>query len=194
MIVMARLIGKSPAGTANRGTLEEFIAAVERNPHIDWRRNLLSEALENEDLVARVQIANWMLDHGVNAARVSPSGETNVLHVMFYERTHDFETEAPVLQRILDAGTDINQRAPKWGTPLRVLLENPRMREPEVFPFYDVIFSHPGIDWDAYAGTAGGQRWGLVERVNDIQKSRPELHRRMHQYLEHGPSPRPVFD
>ncbi|MDO5092667.1 MAG: hypothetical protein Q4D79_04485 [Propionibacteriaceae bacterium] len=192
--MIKRVVGKSPSGTARYDTLEEFIAAVERNPQIDWRRNLLPEALENEDLVARVQIATWMLDHGVDAEWVNSSDKANVLHIMFQERIHDFETEAPVLQRILDAGADINLWSPKWGVPMQLLLENPRMSEPEVFPFYDVIFSHPGIDWNAYMGKTAGQRLNLANYVDSKPNVYPDFHRRMHHYLEHGPAPRPTFN
>ena len=130
----------------------------------------------------------------LNLVWVSSSDKANVLHIMFHENVHDFMPEAKILQRILDGGADINLWSPKWGVPIYALMSNVYLSGPEVTPFYDVIFSHPGINWDAYVRKIDGERYGLQRFIDLKQKNRPELHRRMHHYLEHGPAPRPTFN
>ena len=44
-----------------RGTLEDFTRAVEEHPERDWK-NFLFSAFKNKDLVARLEIAHWMLN------------------------------------------------------------------------------------------------------------------------------------
>lgn len=183
--------GRSPGGAAHYGSLEDFVVAVGEYPNIDWRQFLLW-ALKNDDLVARVEIANWMLDHGADPALVRPEN-INALHVLFDEREHDYLPEARLIQRFLDGGLDINLRSPKWSVPIRVMMKNVYLKDWDLGLFYDVIFSHPGIDWDAYAGKAFGEPWSLKQHIDHAKERRPELYRRMCDYLENGPSPRPVF-
>ena len=175
------------------GTLEEFKEALAENPDFDWR-HFFFHVLSNEDLTARVEIANWMLDHGADPAYIEPHEKINILHVMFTERKHDYIREAKLLQRFLDGGADINLKAPKWNVPIRTMLDNYGISDKELGPFYDVIFSYPGIDWDIIVGKPSGRPMSLRELVDRAAERRPDLHRRMHDYLQHGPSPRPEFN
>ena len=175
------------------GTLEEFKEALAENPDFDWK-HFFFHVLSNEDLTARVEIANWMLDHGADPAHIEPHGKINILHVMFTEREHDYIGEAKLLQRFLDGGADINLKAPKWNVPIRTMLDNYGLSDKELGPFYDVIFSYPGIDWDIIVGKPSGHPMSLRELVDRAAERRPDLHRRMHDYLQHGPSPRPEFN
>ena len=175
------------------GTLEEFKEALTENPDFDWK-HFFSHVLSNEDLTARVEIANWMLDHGADPAYIEPHEKINILHVMFTEREHDYIREAKLLQRFLDGGADINLKAPKWNVPIRTMLDNYGLSDKELGPFYDVIFSYPGIDWDIIVGKPSGHPMSLKELVDRAAERRPDLHRRMHDYLQHGPSPRPEFN
>ena len=184
---------RSPGSAAKRGTLEEFLTSVEGNPEKDWR-SFLFWALHNKDLTARVGIVDWMLDHGADPARVDSEEKINALHVMFEEREHDFVEEARLLQRFLDGGADINLKAPKWNVPIQTIIDEMIAPDAEVAPLYDVLFSYPGIDWDVIVGKAFGEPVSLRRSVELSAKQRPELYRRMCDYLENGPSPRPVFD
>ena len=175
------------------GTLEEFKEALAENPDFDWK-HFFFHVLSNEDLTARVEITNWMLDHGADPAYIEPHERINILHVMFTEREHDYIREAKLLQRFLDGGADINLKAPKWNVPIRTMLDNYGLSDKELGPFYDVIFSYPGIDWDIIVGKPSGHPMSLKELVDRAAERRPDLHRRMHDYLQHGPSPRPEFN
>jgi len=176
-----------------RGTLEDFTRAVEEHPERDWK-NFLFSAFKNKDLVARLEIAHWMLDHGADPSSVNTQEGINVLHVLFTQRKHDFAGEARLLQRLLDGGADINLKASKWNVPIQAMLDNRNLSDDLCAPLYDVIFSHPGIDWDVIVRQAFGEPASLKKSVELAAKRRPELHRRMCEYLEKGPSPRPVFD
>lgn len=181
------------ASAVTDGTLDDLVKAVEENPEKDWR-SFLFWAFKNKDFTARVGIVDWMLDHGADPAQVNPHEGTNVLHVMFTRREHDFVGEAKLLQRLLDGGADINLKAPKWNVPIYALWENSVVSDEELAPFYDVLFSYPGIDWDVIVKKVFGVPTSFRDYVDHAAKRCPELHRRMHDYLENGPSPRPVFD
>ena len=152
------------------GTLEEFKEALAENPDFDWK-HFFFHVLSNEDLTARVEIANWMLDHGADPARVNSHEGTNALHVMFGKREHDYIGEAKLLQRFLDGGADINLKAPKWNVPIRTMLDNYGLSDKELGPFYDVIFSYPGIDWDIIVGKPSGHPMSLRELVDQIGRA-----------------------
>ena len=183
----------TPGGVVGYGTLDDFVRAVEAHPNIDWRKYLFW-ALGNKDLTARVEIVNWMLDNGADPAQVDADEKINALHAMFEEREHDFVGEAKLLQRLLDGGADINLKAPKWSVPIQTIIDEMIASDDEVAPFYDVIFSYPGIDWDVIADRAFGEPISLRRSVELSAKQCPELYRRMCDYMENGPSPRPVFD
>ena len=184
--------GATPGGVAGRGTLDDFVKAVAENPDVDWKKYLFW-ALGNSNLASRLEIANWMLDHGADPAQIDPRGKINALHVLLTQREHDYPGEGKLLQRLLDGGADINLKAPKWNVPIYTLWENSLVPDEELSPFYDVLFSHPGIDWDVIVRKMFNVPTSLRDHVDHVAETCPELHRRMHSYLENGPSPRPRF-
>lgn len=179
-----------PGTAAKRGTLNDLKKAVEDYPEVNWR-SFLFWAIGNADPTSRVEIVNWMLDHGADAAQITSPGNINALHVLFNQREHDYSMEAKVLLRLLEGGADINLKAQKWGVPLLTLNNNLNIKDHDLKPFYDVIFSWPGIDWEARAGKAFGKPVTLRQVVDLAENRRPEMCQRMHKYLEHGPSQRP---
>ena len=179
-----------PGTAAKYGTLNDLKKAIKDYPKINWR-DLLVWAIGNRDPTSRVEIINWMLDHGADAAQTTHDGNLNALHMLFSESKHDYSMEAKVLLRLLEGGADINLKAQKWGVPLLMLNNNLNIKDNDLGPFYDVIFSWPGIDWEAGAGKAFGKPVTLRQVVDLAEKRRPEMCRRMHEYLEHGPSQRP---
>ena len=179
-----------PGTAAKRGTLNDLKKAVEDYPEVNWR-SFLFWAIGNADPTSRVEIVNWMLDHGADAAQITSPGNINALHVLFNQREHDYSMEAKVLLRLLEGGADINLKAQKWGVPLLTLNNNLNIKYHDLKPFYDVIFSWPGIDWEAGAGKAFGKPVTLRQVVDLAGNRLPEMCRRMHEYLDNGPSQRP---
>lgn len=179
-----------PGTAAKRGTLNDFKKAIKDYPKINWG-GFLFWAIGNKDLTSRVEIVNWMLDHGVDAVQITSPGNINALHVLFNQREHDYSMEAKVLLRLLEGGADINLKAQKWGVPLLILINNLNIKDNDLGPFYDVIFSWPGIDWEAGAGKAFGKPVTLRQVVDLAGNRLPEMCRRMHEYLDNGPSQRP---
>ena len=107
-----------PGTAARRGTLNDLKKAIKDYPKINWR-DLLVWAIGNRDPTSRVEIVNWMLDHGADAAQITSPGNINALHILFSEPKHDYSMEAKVLLRLLEGGADINLKAQKGGgTPL----------------------------------------------------------------------------
>ncbi len=182
-----------PYSAIRSGSFEDFKTSLDENPDFDWKHFFL-RAFRNQDLTGRVEIVNWMLDHGADPAHVKRGEGINALHVLFTQREHDFVGEARLLQRLLDGGADINLKAPKWSVPIQTIIDEMIASDDEVAPFYDVIFSYPGIDWDVIADRAFGEPISLRRSVELSAKQCPELYRRMCDYMENGPSPRPVFD
>ena len=179
-----------PGTAAKRGTLNDLKKAIKDYPEINWG-GFLFWAIGNADPTSRVEIVNWMLDHGADAAQITSPGNINALHVLFNQREHDYSMEAKVLLRLLEGGADINLKAQKWGVPLLTLNNNLNIKDHDLKPFYDVIFSWPGIDWEAGAGKAFGKPVTLRQVVDLAENRRPEMCRRMHEYLDNGPSQRP---
>ncbi|MFD2674292.1 hypothetical protein [Gulosibacter bifidus] len=181
-----------PYSAVRHGTLEEFLEACDAYPNTNPKTYFI-DAFTNDTPANRVAIANWMLDNGVPASYVErdPRSRYNALHILFVQREHDYELEAPLLRRLLAEGADINGYAPRLGRPIQALLENDWIDEDDLGPFYDVIFAHPGIDWNVPANLKGAPKKTLRERVEAKFTSHPEMIRRMHHYLKHGPTPEP---
>ena len=174
-----------------RGTLDEFLAACRDRPDLDPSKYFV-DAFINLDPGSRVDIANWMLDHGADASMTSGNERVNALHVLFSKREHDFEAEALLLRRLFEGGADINGYSPKWGRPLHVLIDNYEVGDEELGPFYDVIFAQPGIDWDAPVSLkSADEKRTLRELVEASADTHPEMLRRMREYLATGPASLP---
>lgn len=132
---------------AHRGSYEDFLKEYtpgDAAKLFGIGRPLLFQSVANKDVEARVAITNRLLDDGADPS-IAPDG-VNVLHVLFDQRTHDTEYEAPMLRRLIDCGADINLVSKRSGPPLAVLIQHGPTPESECVPFYDVIFDQPNLD------------------------------------------------
>jgi len=171
----------------NKWTYEEFLAVYEPQDASTWRssrdQTLLHLALHNGTPAVRVQIADRLLDDGVDATAVSSSEQVNALHILFGENRHDFALEVPLLERLLDAGADLNGVSRVWGTPLQMLNRQFKFFDAELAPFYDVVFARPGID----LLKPGEQGRSSLQSARLAGPRRSDLRERIETYLtEHG--------
>jgi len=170
-----------------RWSYEEFEAVYEPQDASAWRSlrgdTVLERALRNVSPAALVAIATRLLDDGADAAVVTRVEQVNVLHLLFSQKRHDFDLEAPLLERLLDAGADPNLVSPVWGTPLQMLNRQGKFSDAELAPFYDVVFARPGID----LLKPGDQGRSSLQSARLAGPRRSGLRERMEAYLtEHG--------
>jgi ankyrin repeat protein len=168
----------SLARTARRGTYEEFLSRYEPGAAAraadSTGRTLLHAALANGDLHARVAIADRLLDDGADAAALSGAEGFTTLHVLLGRGKHDFPREAPLLERLLDGGADVNRAVDRFGTPLHTVARQFAFTDASLAPFYDVLFARPDL-WGAdgrppYLDVARRMlplRAGLVARIEE---------------------------
>ncbi|GGO57470.1 hypothetical protein GCM10012287_53430 [Streptomyces daqingensis] len=138
----------SLARTARRGTYEEFLSRYEpgaARAADSTGRTLLHAALANGDLHARVAIAVRLLDDGADAAALSGAEGFTTLHVLLGRGKHDFPGEAPLLERLLDGGADVNRAVERFGTPLHTAARQFAFTDAALAPFYDVLFARPDL-------------------------------------------------
>ncbi len=173
---------------ASSMALEDFLAAYEAGRATAWTsitgQTLLHQALGNGDPAARLAIADRLLDDGADAAAVFGPEKVTTLHVLLSQGTHDFQREAPLLERLLDGGAAVNSAAGnRWGTPFQTLASRLKFSDEDLAPFYDVLFARADLDL-LRPGKAG--RSSLVS-ARLLGESREDLARRMEEYLRrHG--------
>ncbi len=141
---------------------------------------LLFRSVGRRDVSDRIKLANYFLDQGADPAFVNRFNRANCLHVLFERWEHDYEREAPLLQRLLDGGADINQRDDKGEYPLELV----RMLPPndgEINHFYDVIFAHPGIDFSVVINRVSGAT--LADLYLDLPPSMARVTARAKEYI-----------
>ncbi len=178
----------SPLMAVKEHDLATLLEACRERPDLDPCKYFV-DAFTNPDPAARVEIANWMLDRGVDVNQTVGRDGTNALHVLFSQRNLDAHREAPLVQRMLDAGIDINAYSSRWGRPLQVLRDNTGLADADLEPLYEVIFAHPGIDWNVPVSLKGAdEKQTLRDRVESDAAIRPEMARRMAHYLENPPT------
>lgn len=159
---------------ASRGTAKEFF---ERYGAEDARlaestgRTLLMAALRNDDPSARVAIAHRLLDDGADAAATVSESGVNALHVLLGAFEHDFEAEAPLVARLLEAGASANAVAARFGTPVVVALDEFIAANPAAAPVLDALAQHGAIDFDVHVQRSGAPVTTLRERV--LQGTKP---------------------
>lgn len=126
----------------SHGTIDELDAVYEPAwVGFDFQgETLLCLALTNKDTTQRVALANRLLDDGADAREGRP------LHVLLGRNQHDFDAEAPLLKRLLDAGADVNEVMAKFGTPLETIAAKFKFSDVDLAPFYDVLLAHPDLD------------------------------------------------
>lgn len=147
------------AVAAKNGSLEEFLHVYEAK--VDDPTDLLVRALTNKQPAARVAIADRLLDDGADAGIIQ--GGNSTVNVLFGQRKHDVPLEAPLLQRLLDLGADVNHASRLGDEPLIQLLNHVSLRDPEMAPFYDVMFARTDLDLDA---TSAGSDESVRDRVH----------------------------
>ncbi|MBC7581885.1 hypothetical protein H7097_03400 [Aeromicrobium sp.] len=162
------------------GSYDEFIATykrIDRNiMYGSGGRKLLSDALSNNDIASRIKIANKLLDDGADVRLGNP--------LIIYRRAHDhdFESEQPLLRRIIELGTDINRPLNKWGTPLIALASMFRFKGSVLIPFYDIYFAQDDLNLSVMSGPAK-HSYSAYNQIQKIAKLRPELLRRADAHL-----------
>lgn len=130
-------------GALSHGTLED-LRKVYKPAMVNYEgfsgTTLLGLALSNRDHLQRVALAHRLLDDGADVRRGRP------LHVLLGRNNHDFDAEAPLLTRMLDAGADVNEVDRKFGTPLETLAAKFKFSDVTLIPFYDVLLARPDLD------------------------------------------------
>lgn len=178
----------SPLMAVKKYDLATLLEACQERPDLDPCKYFV-DAFTNPNPHARVEIASWILDRGADVNQTIGRDKTGALHVLFQQRNFDSQLEAPLVQLLLEAGIDINAYSPRWGTPLQVLRDNTGLAEADLEPLYDVIFAHPGIDWNVPVSLKGAdEKQTLRDRVESDAAIRPEMVRRMAHYLENPPT------
>ncbi|MDQ0647509.1 hypothetical protein QFZ53_001705 [Microbacterium natoriense] len=136
-----------PWYTAQGESYEDFLAVYDPS----WAtsvepdgRTALAGAVANNDPIARVAIANRLLDDGANPAVHQPF--SSVLHNLLSKKNLDPVRDAALLRRLLDGGADVNLSVPKHGRPFSVFLQQSGLRPADRQPFYDVLFSRDDLD------------------------------------------------
>lgn len=166
---------------AHSGTYAEFMATYRpsdaRGPE---GHRLLEVALGRESEV-RVAMASRLLDDGANPALKDEEGMTT-LHMSVGGYDHDFDAEAPLLQRLLDGGADVNAayKYKQHGPALEAVASIFKFTEIELAPFYDVFMARPDLDplkMSAYGHTvlSNIRRWEravLAGRLEDYLRER----------------------
>jgi hypothetical protein len=139
----------------------------------------------NNDPVARLVIANRLLDDGADASFVG-SESVNALHVLFTRHAHgDLEAEAALVRRLLDGGADVNLRSPRYGPVLETFVRM-RVPPPEVsrVPFYDVVFDREDLRFEVRVqGSGPGTLAGWFSRLQKMTI----LQERFRSYIERYP-------
>ena len=132
---------------AGSGSVEEFLAEYESRatPDPSAAGELLLQAVGNDDIAARIGIATRLLDDGADATSATSSG-ANVLHVLLGRRSQDFAAEAPLLERLVAKGADVNKVIARFGTPLETATLDSAFTEAELAPVYDLFFAQPDLD------------------------------------------------
>lgn len=165
---------------ASYGSFDEFMSEYKPADATDPEagERLLKRAVTNGDIAARVAIATRLLDDGADPAQATEDG-ANVLHALLGARDHDFAAEAPLLERLIAGGADINKVIARFGTPLETATVDSAFTESELAPVYDVFFAQPDLDLlqTSLAGRA------VIDRLRDSFEDRTDLVARAEAYL-----------
>lgn len=161
------------AKTSLDGFLEHYDASKVEKTKPSTGRTLLHAAVTNPDLEARVAIANQLLDDGVDATATMRDPEDNVLHLLFARPEHDWAAETPLVQRLVDAGVDVNARA-DGVTPMVIFVEQGFASDPSTDALVEMLLAHTTIDFSTLVNFEGRPRKTLGEYVvEQISDERP---------------------
>ncbi len=79
------------------------------------------------------------------AAALSGAEGPTTLHVLLGRGKHDFPGEAPLLERLLYGGADVNRAVDGFGTPLHTAARQFAFTDAAFALFYDVLFARPDL-------------------------------------------------
>lgn len=175
-----------PDLAAKRLSAEEYFAQYDeedlRYISPSTNANVLFGALGNPDPQARAAIAHRVLDLGMDPTISLESG-VNALHVILRRPRRPTAEDVDLVRRLLDAGTDPNQRAADLGTPLEMLADQITTPEDQLLPLYQAFLSREDLDL-LTPGVYGQSALGLARKS---RKFLPLLVQRMEQHLrDHG--------
>ena len=168
--------------TAKTGTAEQFRAMFSPDQANLVNSNgspLLAMALSNVNPEGRYEISNLLLGCGASADFHSGSEEEPALRILLGANEHDSAKTNQLVQRLIQAGADVNARSNRGDGVLDTLLNLPRGDESWI-PVYDTIFEQ-GI-----TGFETPNRAGVTPlvRARKLQELKPELLRRIEEANE----------
>jgi hypothetical protein len=126
-----------------RGSLADVTQVLDAEGARTWRaddRNALAIALTNRTPENRLAIASWLLDQGVDATFVLGADNVGALHILFSHEPHDYEGEAVLAARLIEAGADVNLVSPRFGSPLAILAAAFKFSDATLQPLYGALF------------------------------------------------------
>lgn len=164
-----------------RGSAEEFLATYRSSDATDPElgQDLLAGALAQRTPALRPVIAGRLLDDGADPRWIFRGG-SSTLHVLLGQSKHDVEAEAPLLERLLVGGADVNLRVGRYGTPLEVLVEKFKYSDADLAPFYDVLLARPDLDLRQVSNFDRP----VLETIRACGDKRADLLARAERYLE----------
>lgn len=176
---------------AQTGTFEEYAKGYDQATVEECRASghgePLLKALGNHSVVDRVKISNFLLDRGADASAPAKGDNVNALHVLFGVRNHDFTLEAPLLERILEGGADVNLCSPRFARPLWMLMMMP-VKGWKLEPFLDVFFGR--ADMDLSLPIEKDSPYTQREFLEGVSPKSTERYVYAQAYLEAHPEPR----
>lgn len=102
---------------AGSGSYDDFVAAYTvKDAHevMGDGRTILTEALTHPGPPERFKIVSLLLDDGADAAFVVEPEHYGSLHVLFGGGRLDPDVDAPLVERLIAQGADVNLRSNSW--------------------------------------------------------------------------------
>ncbi|VXB31442.1 hypothetical protein [Pseudoclavibacter sp. 8L] len=169
------------AHRAEEESLADFLAdytPVEAKFALSTGDTPLLRAMINADVLARVGIAERLLDDGADAAVTLGSG-LNALHLLFSNREHDLATEAGLVGRLIAGGADPNAVSKRQGPPLLVMIESGMASLSGVGAVIDAITESTTIDLEVLVNRKGLPRKTLRDEIASTPWHIPEVRERL---------------
>lgn len=163
--------------TAKIGTAEQFremFSPDQANLVDSQGAPLLAMALSNSEPEERYEIANLLLDCGAKADFRSGIEGEPALRILLGALDHDAVKTTRLVQRLIDAGADVNARSARGDGLLDSLLILPYGDESWI-PLYDIVFAQniTGFETPNRAGITP------LVRARSRQDLKPEFLRRI---------------
>ena len=132
-----------------RGGLADVTAVLDADGARTWRtqdRGALAVALGNRTPENRLAIASWLLDQGADGSFVLEHDNVGALHILFSHEPHDYEGEAVLTTRLIEAGADVNLVSPRFGSPLAILAAAFKFSDATLQPLYSALIGSGKLD------------------------------------------------